>query len=57
LAGLEAFLDPPLGAGDLDQPGQSHRSRCPGAVEREFPGAAVAPQQQPMLAGTVVGDD
>ena len=50
LAGLEAFLDAPASAGDGDQSRQWDRLGCPGAVERQFAGAAVAPDQQVVVA-------
>jgi hypothetical protein len=49
LAGLEIFLRGPPDPGDLDQGGQRDGAGAAAAVERQFPGAAVAADQQPTV--------
>jgi hypothetical protein len=51
LAGLEIFLRCPPDSGNLDQDGEGDLTGAVAAVERKFPGAAVAADQQPAAAG------
>jgi site-specific DNA recombinase len=49
-------LDGPPQPGDLDQRSQGHVLGCVAAVEREFPGAGMAADQQPAETRLAVGD-
>jgi hypothetical protein len=51
LAGLDAFFDGPPAPGDFDQGGQRDMAGAVAAVEGQFPGAAVAADQQPPVPG------
>jgi len=56
LGGLEVLLRSPPLAGDLDQDREGDVAGCVAAVERQFPGGAVAADQQPVAAGLARGD-
>ena len=56
-AGLEALLDPPALAGDLDQGGERHRAGGVAPVVGDLTGGVVAADQQPVLPGVGIGGD